>query len=62
LLTIRDRSGSELVKVSNNAGITAVLAGAAKSAVVEAAEELFQVVRGAAGDDLDRAIDAIKRL
>ena len=30
--------------------------------VVQAADELFKVVNGAAGDDLDRAIDAIKKL
>jgi hypothetical protein len=61
LLTVRDASGSELVRVSNTAMI-AVLAGAAKSALLQAADELFALVNRAAGDDLDRAINTIKRL
>jgi len=39
-----------------------VLAGAAKSALLDAADELFKLVNGAAGDDLDRAINTIKKL
>jgi len=61
LLTVRDRSGSELVRVSNPPMIT-VLAGAAKSPLVHAADELFKLVYGAAGDELDRAINTIKKL
>src|SRR5712692_5808234 len=61
LLTVRDASGSELVRVSNTS-MVAVLAGSAKSALLGAADELFTVVSGAAGDDLDRAINTIKKL
>jgi len=61
LLTVRDASGSELVRVSNAPMVT-VLAGAAKSALLDAADELFKLVNGAAGDDLDRAINTIKKL
>jgi|SRR5882672_8504276 len=61
LLTVRDTSGSELVRVTN-APMISVLAGTAKSALLDAADELFKVVNGATGDDLDRAINAIKKL
>ena|ERR1700740_973991 len=61
LLTVWDRSGSELVRISNT-GVATILAGAAKSVLVEAADELFKFVNGAAGDDLDRAINTIKKL
>jgi len=61
LLTVRDASGSELVRVSNPPMFT-VLAGAGRSALLQAADELFKLVNGAAGDDLDRAINTIKKL
>lgn len=61
LLTVRDRSGSELVKVSNSS-FAILLTGAVKSSLVQAADELFRLVNGAAGDDLDQAINTIKRL
>ncbi len=61
LLTVRDTSGSELVRVTNAPMIT-VLAGTAKSALLDAADELFKVVSGATGDDLERAINVIKKL
>jgi hypothetical protein len=40
----------------------AVLAGAARGALLQAADELFKLVNGAAGDGLDRAIKTIKKL
>jgi hypothetical protein len=61
LLTVRDKSASELIRV-NNAPFVTILAGAARSALVEAADELFKLVNSAAGDDLDRAISTIKKL
>jgi hypothetical protein len=61
LLTVRDRTGSELVRVPNAPMVT-ILAGAARSALVEAADQLFKLVNGAVGDDLDRAINTIKKL
>jgi hypothetical protein len=61
LLTVRDASGSELVRVSNTPMVT-VLAGAARSSLLQAIDELFILVNGAAGDDLDRAINTIKKL
>jgi len=61
LLTVRDRGGSELVRVSN-ANMLYVLAGGTGSALVAAADELFKLVNSAAGDDLDRAINTIKSL
>jgi hypothetical protein len=62
LLTVRDASGSELVRVSNSGIISITAGGVLKSALVEAADELFTVVNGAAGDGLDRAINTIKKL
>ncbi|HXZ11866.1 MAG TPA: hypothetical protein VEG64_05700 [Candidatus Sulfotelmatobacter sp.] len=62
LLTVRNKSGSELVKVNNTMTTFSVLAGGKKSAAVEAADELYTLASRTAGDDLDRAIDAIKNL
>lgn len=61
LLTVRDRIGSELLRVSNTSMVS-IVAGMAKSAVVEAADKLFTLLNHAVGDDLDRAIDTIKKL
>jgi hypothetical protein len=62
LFTIRDSKGNELVRVGNT-GIASILAGSgALSPLATAANELFKAVFGAVGDDLDRAINAIKRL
>jgi len=61
LLTIRDKSGSELVRVSNTAG-TFVVTSVASSALLQAVNELFALLTAAAGDDLDRAINTIKSL
>jgi hypothetical protein len=61
LLTVRDRSGSELVRVTNTPMVT-ILAGSARSPLLQAADELFKLVNGATGDDLDRAINTIKKL
>jgi hypothetical protein len=60
LFTVRDRNGNELVRVSNAA--LAPVFGGASSPLVSAANELFRAVYGAVGDDLDRAINAIKKL
>jgi len=60
LLTVRDKNGNELVRVNNGATVS-ILAGG-RSALGEAADELFRLVNGAAGDDLDRAITTIKNL
>jgi hypothetical protein len=59
LLTVRDRSGNELVKVPNAPTLGNV---AARGPLLEAADELFKLVNSAAGDDLDRAIKTIKDL
>ncbi|SRR6266700_7552130 len=61
LLTVRDRGGSELVRVSN-VPMVVFLTGGTRGALVEAADELFKLVNGATGDDLDRAISTIKKL
>jgi hypothetical protein len=61
LLTVRDRSGNELVRVNNVSGFAA-LSGGVKGPLVEAADELFKLVDDASGDDLERAINAIKNL
>jgi hypothetical protein len=63
LLTVRDKSGSELVRV-NNSTMISVLAGQAGSGgpQIAAANELFDLVNRATGDDLDRAINTIKNL
>jgi hypothetical protein len=61
LFTVRDSRGNELVRVSGPGGF-AILAGAAMSPLVAAANDLFRAVHGAVGDDLDRAIDSIKKL
>lgn len=62
LLTVRDKSGNELVRVNNNANTLGAMAGAAMSPLTTAANELFKIVSGAASDDLDRAINTIKNL
>jgi hypothetical protein len=62
LFTVRDKDGNELIRVSNLAGFISVLAGQGTSPLVDAANELFRAVFGAVGDDLDRAINAIKKL
>lgn len=62
LFTVRDKNGNELVRVGNAGIITAVLARQASSPLVDAANELFIAVYGAVGDDLERAINAIKKL
>jgi hypothetical protein len=62
LLTIRDRGGNELVRVSNDPNMISVLAGKAVSPLVAVADELYSLVNTAAGDDLDRAINTIKNL
>jgi len=61
LLTVRDASGNELIRI-NNGPMIVFLAGAARSALIQAADELFTLVSSAAGDDLDRAINTIKKL
>jgi hypothetical protein len=62
LFTVRDRSGSELVRVENVTSVVSILAGATRGALVEAADDLFKLVNAAAVDKLDRAIDTIKKL
>ncbi|HEY6945303.1 MAG TPA: hypothetical protein VI431_09210 [Candidatus Acidoferrum sp.] len=63
LLTVRDRSGSELLRVSNTSTL-AILAGGEASGVplTAAANELFKAASDTIRDDLDRAIDTIKKL
>jgi hypothetical protein len=60
LLTVRDRIGSELVRVSNENTISVAMG--AGSALVAAASELFKLVNSGSDDDLDRAINTIKNL
>jgi hypothetical protein len=61
LLTVRDQN-NELMRVTNPSNVLTILAGKAVSPVVAAADDLFNVVYGAVGDDLDRAIKVIKKL
>jgi hypothetical protein len=61
LFTVRDRSGNELVRIGNPS-FAAMLVGQAVNPLADAANELFKAVYGAVGDDLDRAINAIKKL
>jgi len=61
LLTVRDKNGSELLRVSHP-GLIPTISGTAKSLLVAATDELFEAVYGALGDDLARAIDAIRKL
>lgn len=61
LLTVRDRVGSELVKLSNSSNALVALAGSGKSAaLIQAANDLFKLVNS--GDDLERAIETINKL
>jgi hypothetical protein len=62
LFTVRDVNGSELLRVTNPSSIGLLASGATASAVSNATNELFRVVYGAVGDDLDRAINTIKKL
>lgn len=63
LLTVRDKSGNELIRVESASGVVSILAGGrVRSPLTEAADELFGVVNAAAGDELDSAIEKIKKL
>jgi hypothetical protein len=67
LLTVRDGQGSELMKVTNHANILTFLQGTTVAGVTAdqvslAADELFKMVYGTVGDELDRAIRTIKKL
>jgi hypothetical protein len=59
LLTVRDRAGSELLRVNNSAinFITGVAKGAA---LMQLVNDLFRLVNS--GDDLERAIQTINKL
>lgn len=61
LFTVRDRQGNQLLRITNS-GLIPILGVAAASPLVTATNELFRAVHGAAGDELDRAISAIKKL
>jgi hypothetical protein len=58
---VRDRKGSELVRV-NNADNVSLRYGLGLKPLVAAAAELFTLVSGSASDDLDRAINTTKNL
>jgi hypothetical protein len=60
LLTVRDKAGNELLKVTN--GSIASILNASTGVLLTVADELFKIVNGAASDDLDRAINTIKKL
>jgi hypothetical protein len=61
LLTVRDKSGSELVRV-NGGNVISVITGGARSELIAAADELFKAANGVTGEGLDRAINTIKNL
>src|SRR6266849_1984926 len=56
LLTVRDKSGSELVRV-NGGSVISVLTGGAGSETIAVANELFIAVNGVTGEGLERAIN-----
>jgi hypothetical protein len=63
LFTVRDANGIQLLRVPNpRGGSLMVTSPNPENPVVTAADNLFRTVRGALGDDLDRAIDTIKKL
>jgi hypothetical protein len=61
LFTVRDIQGNELIRV-NSSGISVASAMGGGSPLIVATNELFKAVHGFAGDDLDRAIDSLKKL
>ena len=61
LFTARDVQGNTLLRIANP-GFALNLAGKDSSALVGTVNELFSVVYGAVGDDLDRAIRTIEKL
>jgi len=62
LFTVRDKQGNELVRV-DSPGVFAIIAGSAiTSPLLAATNELFTAVHGPKIDDLDRAIESVKKL
>jgi hypothetical protein len=61
LLTVRDKSGNELVRV-NGGNMISVITGGTRSELIAAADDLFKAANGVTGEGLDRAINAIKNL
>jgi hypothetical protein len=63
LFTVRDKQGNELVRVEPQGYMAPVALGPDTiNTLVDATSELFAIIRGAASDDLDRAIESLKNL
>ena len=61
LFTVRDRFENELIQV-NAPNFISVLSTTSPSPLVEATNRLFAVISGNSSDDLQHAIDALKKL
>lgn len=61
LFTVRDKAGDELIQVKAF-DFLAVISNRASSPLMEATNQLFEVVARISGDELERAIESLKKL
>lgn len=61
LFTARDRAGNELIQV-NSPGLVSIVSSTATGPLLEATNQLFNVVSGTSGDELQQAIESLKKL
>jgi len=61
LFTVRDRAGNELLQV-NSPDFISIISNTATGPLLEATNHLFAAVSGISGDELEQAIESLKKL
>jgi len=61
LFTVRDREGNELIQV-HAPDFVSIISNTATGALLQATNQLFTAVSGISGDELERAIESLKKL
>jgi hypothetical protein len=62
LFTVRDKAGNELIQVKSSDSGIAMLTVPESNSLIAATNQLFAAVSEISGDELDRAIDSLKKL
>ena|ERR1700735_1869708 len=61
LFTVRDKAGNELIQV-NSPGFISIVSSTATGPLLEATNQLFTSVSGISGDELQEAIESLRKL